>query len=112
MGAEYYNTIFLQYKTKDGYEDRISIESSLEYYSFHFDSDIENDFEIQKEKFLKDVSPEKLLYENGKWIITSSSKIDYYKKLIMNNNHHINNFDDEILSIKKCIKNKETLNKK
>ena len=100
MGADFFNTIFLKYETKDGYEDTIIIESSLGYYSFDFDSDIENDFEIQKEKFLKDVSPEKLLYENGKWLITSSSKIEYYKKLIMNN-HHINNFDDEILSVKK-----------
>jgi hypothetical protein len=65
MGADYYESIDLEYITNTNEINRVHVESNKGYYYFSYDSDSENDYERQKEIFLRHVKT-KVLYENNK----------------------------------------------
>ncbi len=81
MGADYYETTNLIYITNDNVRHTINIEYQRGYYYFSYNSDSENDYELQKKKFLDHIE-EKVLYENNKWNITSKFQIEKYIRFL------------------------------
>ncbi|ARF10335.1 hypothetical protein Hokovirus_1_214 [Hokovirus HKV1] len=90
MGYDYYVDCDLIIKLNDltSYSIRISHKGSYIYYSYDSDSEDDNKrqylFELERIRKSNEKN-DKLLYDNGKWLITAKNKINYYCDLIEEN---------------------------
>ena len=85
MTADYYTITYITYGKSEEDKKKIYLEEERGYFYFDYDSDMENDYDIQKKAFLN-VTKIKQLYKNNTWIITSKDKQKFYLKLIAKQN--------------------------
>ena len=93
MGADFYIRTLLVVVYSNGQKDYIEIESTKGYFAStcdSYDSDSEGaksraklEYENKKKNELNSYSQSKLLYDNGKWLISSEDKITFYEQHIL-----------------------------
>lgn len=83
MGVDYYESMWLVIKGHDGkIKEYISLSSQGGYFDFSYDSDEEDGYSKAKAEYFRKLrekaSPPKTVFQDGKWKITSKSKIEVY----------------------------------
>jgi len=92
MGCDYYEISYIEVTFNNGNDVNVNYEKNPIYGKhFSYDVDMMGDFEKQEQKWINDVQPKKILYENDKWIITNQDRIIFYLNFISTKLEDVNN---------------------